>query len=86
VFSLILNLSATDFVKRLKIKHDISYGIYLWGFLVQQIVQHFITDQTVYLKMFISAVIAVGLAFISWFVIEKRFINYGRILIGRING
>lgn len=86
VFSLIINLSATDLVKRIKIKHDISYGIYLWGFLVQQVVQHFIVDQTVYLKMFISGVVAVGLAFISWFVIEKRFINYGKILIGRING
>jgi peptidoglycan/LPS O-acetylase OafA/YrhL len=86
IFSLIINLSATEIVKRFKIKNDVSYGIYLWGFLVQQIVQHFIVDQTVYLKMVISVVIAVGIACISWFLIEKRFINYGRLLIVKLNG
>jgi len=85
VFSFILNLSSLEAVKRFKIKNDISYGIYLWGFLVQQIVQHFITDETVYLKMVISAVIASAIAIVSWFLIEKRFIKYGKLVIAKID-
>ncbi len=80
-FSLIVNLSFTELIKKIKIKHDISYGIYLWGFLVQQTVQHFIVGQTVYLKMAISGAVAIIVAYVSWILVEKRFIGYGKNLL-----
>ncbi len=85
VFSLILNLSRSKWLLRLKIKNDISYGIYLWGFVVQQLLQHYVKRQTVYLKMVISIVMAVAIAYISWFVIEKNSIKLGKYFINKLS-
>ncbi len=84
-FSLVVNLSASDLVRKFRIKHDISYGIYLWGFLIQQTVQHFVNGQTVYLKMAISGVIAIVVGYLSWILVEKRFIGYGKNLLIKLN-
>lgn len=55
---------------------DISYGLYLWGFVVQQILIQFIVVERQYyininLLFLLSLIITAGLAVVSWFAIEK---------------
>lgn len=85
LFSSIIFLAQLPFILKLKIKNDISYGVYLWGFTVQQALQNFVSGQTVYLKMIISLAISIGLAYLSWFLIEKRFIGYGKFVLNKLN-
>ena len=50
---------------------DYSYGIYLWGFPVQQMVAAVDGGMSAYANALLSFVIALGLAVASWHVIEK---------------
>jgi peptidoglycan/LPS O-acetylase OafA/YrhL len=80
VFSLILCLAKSPVIKSIRIRNDISYGIYLWGFLVQQVVQHIMVGYIMSLKTAISLVLSIALGALSWYLIEKRFIGYGKRL------
>jgi peptidoglycan/LPS O-acetylase OafA/YrhL len=51
--------------------HDYSYGLYLYGFLVQQTVVHFIGPQSAAINTAISLPITVVLAALSWRLIEQ---------------
>ncbi|AGO54757.1 hypothetical protein SOD_c17800 [Serratia plymuthica 4Rx13] len=71
----LLHISSLDVVRRIKIDHDISYGVYLWGFPVQQIISQnfnfgFLTNVT------LSIVLTMVIAFISWIFIEKPAMNF----------
>lgn len=85
-FFLVTYVASLKWFIRLRPKNDISYGIYLWGFLVQQTIQHFYPSPNVYLKMFASIAVSAVLGFISWHLIEKRAINLGKSVLKRISG
>jgi peptidoglycan/LPS O-acetylase OafA/YrhL len=54
-------------------KNDYSYGIYIYGFLVQQILAFAGVHHLGYLVYALSAlVLTTGLAWLSWHVVEKR--------------
>lgn len=54
-------------------KNDYSYGIYIYGFLVQQVLAFFQVYRLGYLVYALSAlVLASGLAWLSWHGVEKR--------------
>jgi peptidoglycan/LPS O-acetylase OafA/YrhL len=50
---------------------DYSYGLYLWGYPVQQSVVHLWPTMTVYQNIAISLPIALMLGVLSWYAIEK---------------
>lgn len=52
--------------------HDYSYGLYLYGFLVQQTVVHFFGAQSALFNAAVSLPITAALAAVSWRLIEKR--------------
>lgn len=58
----------------IKGRFDLSYGIYIYAFPVQQLVINVI-GASFYIGMLISAVITIALATASWFLIEKRFLR-----------
>lgn len=71
-------IASRKFILNLKPKYDISYGIYLWGFLIQQIV-YFILGQIYAGLHFIIALIAsIIMGYISFLYIERPFINLGK--------
>ncbi len=74
-----LLLSATAMAKQVKIKHDISYGIYVWGFVVQQTLYYALGPINVYLFMIYSLYIASLMGFISFLLAEERFMRYGKL-------
>lgn len=54
---------------------DISYGIYLWGFPVQQSVVHFAGQMNPYVNFAVSALIATVLGTITYYLTEKPFVK-----------
>jgi len=59
----------------IKSRFDISYGMYLYAFPVQQLMIN-ATDLGFYASMLATAVVVVILATISWLFIEKPALNY----------
>ncbi|MEC6148378.1 MULTISPECIES: acyltransferase family protein [Klebsiella pneumoniae complex] len=67
---IILHISSIQTIIKIKINHDISYGVYLWGFPIQQIIsQNFNVNFA--LNIITSIVIIVPIALCSWFFVEK---------------
>lgn len=84
---LILYLSSNTIILKFRPKYDISYGVYLWGFLVQQSVYHYIGKVHPLLHMSISIFISIIFGLITFILIEQNFIKLGsnlsRYLISR---
>lgn len=59
---------------------DPSYGMYLWGFPVQQLLTHFVGVQPVWVSaaVVLTTTVIIGLG--SWHLIEKLAINLGNKL------
>ncbi len=56
---------------------DVSYGIYLYGFLVQQIVSQMIgTDGAPTMNFVISTLVTVPLGFLSWHLVERKALQW----------
>jgi peptidoglycan/LPS O-acetylase OafA/YrhL len=55
---------------------DYSYGVYIYGFLVQQICQYYLPGITSYPSMFITIPITLVLAIISWYCIEDPAMKF----------
>ncbi|MGL5030538.1 MAG: acyltransferase family protein [Aeromonas sp.] len=85
IFSFILYLSSNEIVLKFKPKSDISYGVYLWGFPVQQVMVHYFNSYGVMFNIITSLLCSIILAYLSWHLCEKKFINYGAIISGRIS-
>ena len=54
---------------------DISYGVYIYGFIVQQIIMNFL-DINATLLMSLSIPITYFLAYLSWILVEERMMKY----------
>src|SRR5690606_28643939 len=65
-------------IQSLKLPFDASYGIYLYGFVVQQVVFHLFPDAGVRGNYLISMPIAFLLGTISWYIVERPAIQFGR--------
>ena len=78
VFITILYLASLKFIVQRKFNSDISYGVYLWGFPVQQIISKYFLDYGVSFNQIASMIIACVLGYLSWHLIEKRSIQFGQ--------
>lgn len=67
---LVVGKSSTPYVRRAARFGDLSYGIYLWGFPVQQLVVHVLGVQRMAVNLPLVLLITAGLAFVSWHVVE----------------
>lgn len=77
IFLFILYMSSTHVVLKLKPKFDISYGVYLWGFPVQQIISQFFLAKGILFNQCLSLLLSIILGFLSWYLCEKHFIKFG---------
>lgn len=55
---------------------DLSYGIYIYGWPVKQLVLHYDLAGTWYGVGALATVITIGLAFLSWHVVEKVALSF----------
>ena len=67
-------------------KNDLSYGIYLYGFVIQQMLTPKLTEMGLGLNVQFVICAAVSLAFaaVSWFVIEKPAQNLSKCLLKKL--
>ncbi|WP_095055805.1 acyltransferase [Pseudomonas sp. Irchel s3b2] len=80
IFITIIYLSSTAALLKIKPNHDISYGVYLWGFPVQQILSIYISEYGILANQIIAIIISCILGYISWILIEKKCIKIGSLL------
>lgn len=75
---LFLYLSSLNVLHKLNLKHDISYGVYLWGFFVQQVIYFYAPSLHFYLNIFLSLFISMGLGYLSFILIEHPAMKFGK--------
>jgi peptidoglycan/LPS O-acetylase OafA/YrhL len=56
-------------------KTDLSYGVYLYAWPVQQVVAMFPSTRSATANLLISIPVTLGLAFLSWHFVERRFLK-----------
>lgn len=81
---LALCVSAAPAVRKIRLPGDYSYGIYLYGFLIQQMVNYLLPGLTVYWGMALSMAVALAFGAASWYAIEKPFMSITRWVSDRI--
>jgi peptidoglycan/LPS O-acetylase OafA/YrhL len=72
---LVLYLALGDRYANFAAWGDFSYGIYLWGFPVQQLIVMQLPNSSWIINFLLALPIAIFLAFISWHLIETRALN-----------
>jgi peptidoglycan/LPS O-acetylase OafA/YrhL len=82
---LVLVIAASRYLRNFEPAWDISYGIYIYGFFVQQCFAALFPAQNVYVGLLMSVVVTVILASLSWRFIEKPVIAFTRGRLGRKN-
>lgn len=68
---LVIGMASTPYFRRAARFGDLSYGMYLWAFPVQQLVVLWIGPQRMLVNLTIVAVVTAALAFVSWHAVEK---------------
>lgn len=80
-YSTLIVFSASFVVKRLPIPVDASYGVYLYGFPVQQSLYHLFPQSTVWQNQLGGIGIALGLGILSAVFIEQPVMTWGRKML-----
>lgn len=76
--TLSLYISSIQLVRKIRIKNDISYGVYLWGFFVQQCVYKLMPNISLLSNQLISVALSVFIAYVSFKTIEKPCITLSK--------
>ncbi|MNJ13135.1 Acyltransferase family protein [compost metagenome] len=85
IFLTLLYISGLQVMLAIKTRIDISYGVYLWGFPIQQMLAYHFLDLGVRFNQVAGILICLLLGYLSWHLIEFRFIRYGSALAKSIN-
>ncbi len=85
VFLGIFYIASLDWIiTKFKLPFDISYGVYLWGFIIQQILAFEFPGVVGTPHFLMSAAVSIIMGLISWFLIEKNSIKFGKKLLDYI--
>ena len=80
IFLTLIYLFTRNFIVHLKPRYDLSYGVYLWGWVIQQICVSLIPGLSSLKLTILSSFSSVLVGYLSWTIVEKPFINYGKKL------
>lgn len=73
VFMATLNIAISQFIVRIKRFPDISYGVFLWGWPIQQTIVHFFPKIEFYTNLIICVTLSIIMGYISYRYVEKYF-------------
>ena len=79
-FSLVIYAASNKFIKKIRLDTDPSYGIYIYGFLIQQIISFEFPNMKFYTNSLLSITLCLLLGILSFKHIEKPAIQLGRRL------
>jgi peptidoglycan/LPS O-acetylase OafA/YrhL len=65
---------------------DFSYGIYLYGWPVQQLVVYVFPGISALADAAISILLCIGIGFLSWHLVEKRALAQRHVVVDRLRG
>ncbi len=85
ICTLCLYLAISPWIMKYKLKRDLSYGVYLWGFVAQQITYQLFGTLSLFMHVFIALIMATVLAYITNILVEKPGINFGRKIYNKYN-
>jgi len=77
IFYSSLFIASRKFILRIKPKTDPSYGIYLWGWPIQQVMASLFPNHGIGFNQVTSMVVATIFGLASWYLIERRSIDLG---------
>jgi len=77
IFYFVLWLSIQKWFLTFKPKHDLSYGVYLWGFFIAQILVMFFPGINIYYHQFFSICISLIFAYFSCILVERPCVRLG---------
>lgn len=80
IFLLIIYISSMRWFLKLKPSADISYGVYLWGWPIQQVIYHFLHIESIFLNQIATLFVSIIFGLMSWHMCEKHFIKYGNYI------
>ena len=76
----VVYLSAMTIVKKLKPRYDISYGIYIYAWPIQQLLNFYFPNQNYLFNMIFAIFLTIPFAYLSWVLIESKSIKLGKQL------
>lgn len=79
----LLWLMTTKAVKAIRLPGDFSYGVYVFGWPIQKAMVQLFPAAGVHVNQALSMAAALGLAIVSWYVLEKPCIGLARNLASR---
>lgn len=80
LFYSVLVVSASTTVRRIELPGDYSYGVYIYGWPIQQTIAHFFPNLTSYPSNLISIPAALLAGYLSWTFVEKPALSFARSL------
>lgn len=81
----LITIASLKFVLRLRMKYDISYGIYIYGFVIQQVVALYLPYADHNVNALLSLSICLILGFISYKYVELPAINFGKKIVENLS-
>jgi peptidoglycan/LPS O-acetylase OafA/YrhL len=83
LFYLILLVASSQRLRAIRFAGDYSFGVYIYGFPIQQSVTHYFPSLTSYPSNILCIPLALLAGYFSWFVIERPALSSGRRLAAR---
>ncbi len=83
LFYLILVIAAAKGLSRIKLGGDYSYGVYVYGWPVQQIYNQIFPNMTSYPSNFLSIPTAIVLGYLSWHYVEKPILDAAHVFASK---
>ena len=65
-------------VQNMRLPFDVSYGVFLWGFPIQQLLSQYLPNVTGGRHVLIAMFLAILAGTVSWLYVEEKFINMGK--------
>jgi peptidoglycan/LPS O-acetylase OafA/YrhL len=78
VFLLLVHLSASRLFRTIRLPGDYSYGVYIWGWPLQQMLVASGQIDSILANQVITTCLALGIGAVSWHLIEKPAIDFAK--------
>ena len=79
----VLVLGSAEFLRRLKLPGDYSFGIYIYGWVIQQCVAHYLPELESYPSLVLTLPLSIAAGALSWHVIEAPSLRFARSVSDR---